>query len=514
MATSFQTTPFVNPYAPSIAEILAHSGDAQARASALTGQAYAHAAEANGAVWGHAVESAAQIPSQMMQQSRTNADDAQLRALRQSEIEDRNQQTQARARDLAGQQAGTTAIKSAVDPETGQVDHEKAASLWEQAGFPTQANAYRESTQKTKQTALAITEAQQKIDAGTQQKQQALIDHMGELAAVGLNKLKTQTPQEARDTTMGIVASAIAHGTINPDDGQKFLMQTAGATPDQLQGIYQQALDQSPNVKERLLKDALTTAETNKNNAEATKALQPPKGSPTEEDDQRYRGIQAAMVQQQPVSPADAAWAHGYEKQKTLGVDATAGAASDRLSRTIDQQNKINQGNHDFDVVKTARADIQKNADTPYQTAAASAQELRDLVTAAKGGNKVAGSLQSLQTAATVIRANGLNRINMAEISMPAGAGSAIDRLNGFIGKYKDGEPVPADIQKDMLQVADVMERGAYKKYATAHAGVNKLYGTTIDPTFEPPSSVAPPASTGGATGGLTYADYLASKKK
>lgn len=297
-------TPYVADIS-GIAQLLAHAADPYARAAENIASgnataanniaaAQAHAREVSGDVWGRTIagigQSIGAIPQQIEQQKHSAIQDANL----QSEINDRNEQAKARAHDLAGQQAGAAAIKASVDPETGQVDHEQAASLWEQAGFPVAANAYRESVQKTKATALSLTEAQQKIDAGNQQAQQALTDHMGELAAVGLQKLKTQTPQEARDTTMGLVANALAHGAVSQDDAHKFLMQTAAATPDQLQDIYQQVLDQAPNVKARALKDALTVAETTKNNAEATKALQPAK--PPSLEDQYLAALAAGRT--------------------------------------------------------------------------------------------------------------------------------------------------------------------------------------------------------------------------
>jgi hypothetical protein len=199
-----------------------------------------------------------------------------------------------------------------------------------------------------------------------------------------------------------------------------------------------------------------------------------------------------------------------YEKEKGLNIDKSASAAADRQTAQIGAQVAQQDRAQKFEVLKTARSDIQKNADTPYQSAQSAADELRGMVNAAKSGNKVAASEQALTTAAATIRGFGLNRINMAEIGMPASAGSAADRVANFIGKWTEGQPVDPNLQKDMLEVADVLEKAARKKYENTHNGINKLYGTTIPQTFpaeatatETPTSIAP-----------TYADYLASKKK
>jgi hypothetical protein len=243
--------------------------------------------------------------------------------------------------------------------------------------------------------------------------------------------------------------------------------------------------------------------------AKAMELLKPKPAPTAEADTARYLDIQTRKKQGLPVLPLEQAWSDSYEKNKTLSVDTGAAAANDRLSRTIDQQNKLNLSNHQFEVTKEARADIQKNADTPYQSAQSAADELRSMVTAAQSGNKIAASEQALTTAAATIRGFGLNRINMAEIGMPAGAGSAADRVSNFIGKWTEGQPVDPGLQKDMLQVADVLEKAARKKYENTHAGINKLYGTDIPQTFP-----AEPATTAAPSLAPSYADYLASKKK
>lgn len=83
----FQYTPFQNTLAPTIAEILAHQGDPYARAAEQSAAAQAQARQASGNVWGRAVEQVGQIPQQIQQQQRINADHAQRRQLQAQQIE-------------------------------------------------------------------------------------------------------------------------------------------------------------------------------------------------------------------------------------------------------------------------------------------------------------------------------------------------------------------------------------------------------------------------------------------
>ena len=212
-------------------------------------------------------------------------------------------------------------------------------------------------------------------------------------------------------------------------------------------------------------------------------------------------------------TPAEQASLSAYEQRKRVVSDPAALAATDRQTATIGAQAAQQKRAQDFESLKTARADIQKNADTPFQTAKSSAATLRDVVTAAQAGNKVAGSLQSLEATMAAIRAQGLNRINRTETDMAGNAGSMYDRISGWLGKAAEGQPVPPAVQKDMLAFSDILENAAGKKYLATHNGINKLYGTSIPPTFDMSTPAGAPAAAAPNATGPTYQDYLNSRK-
>lgn len=490
----FQYEPYHNPYVAPMTALIQAPGQIEAQKAVAIANAQAAAAQQRGQAWAGAAQNIGQtvaaIPAQMQQQK--------LDALKMQDIQGQIAERNARAAEMqranAAITAGEHAIKASVDPTTGKVDHAKAADLWEQAGFPTQANAYRESVQKTQQTAQAIEEGQQKLDAGKRQMQQGYADHLAELGAAGLEKLNTADPLHARDYAMGLVANAASHGLVDPDAAKQMLAQTAQASPDQLAGIYQKLVDASLTVKERMVADALKKAETAKNTAEAAKlnaeAAAGPKPS-AEQDKQRYLAIQQAISLKQPISPADQAFAASYEKEKTLGVDATAAAAGIRQANAIEAQTAQQGRAQNFQVQQEGRKELTEKVETPYQTAQASAQTLRDVVAAAKNGNKVAASLQSLETTMSAIRAQGLNRINSAEIGVTADAGNLWDRIVGKVGKLDAGQPVPADLQKDMQQFASILEKAAYKKYSEGFSSITKRYNLNDEKPLAGPTIYA-----------------------
>jgi len=273
--------PYRSPYVGSIADLMGRGGDIQAQAALRAGDIRSNAVtnvaniQANqmmqsGANWGNALNQVGQtiaaIPAEMQQQKFRSAQLANIQA----ESDRRAAEAAAMQRDQRAQTLWSQALKSSVGDD-GVVDHQKAAYMLSKAGYPVQANAYLEAAQKTQITAQQISEGQRKVKEGQDLIQKASVNHLGELAAVGLSKLDKSTPLEARDTITGLVANAASHGLITEDDARQFLMRAAQAGPDQLRNLYQGLLDSAPEVKDKLLKGRLTESEIAKNEAAATK---------------------------------------------------------------------------------------------------------------------------------------------------------------------------------------------------------------------------------------------------
>jgi len=185
-------------------------------------------------------------------------------------------------------------------------------------------------------------------------------------------------------------------------------------------------------------------------------------------EDQRYDEIVTRQKQKLPVAPAESAFVQAYEQRHQIGPTASS-AASDR--RMDDQQL--------FQQQQVGRRELTDNVEKPYREAQAQASELRDIVTAAKAGNKFAGSQQALMGAIATIRSSGLNRINAAEIGAAANAGSLWDRIQGAVGKQAEGQPMSPDLQKDLLDYATLLEKAAHQKYLKGFASVTKRYKLT-----------------------------------
>ncbi len=268
------------------------------------------------------------------------------------------------------------------------------------------------------------------------------------------------------------------------------LLQTATATPDQLAALYGQYVDAAPAVKEKALKDQLTQSEVTKNLAAAAKDSQPP--NPTEASlDARQQLLLGKQSQGIPLTIAEQSEVKAYQDRKRTVSDPAQLAATERQSSTQAQQNTLQQNAQTFNQQQAGRKELTEKVEAPYQTAMASANTMRDVVAAAKAGNKVAGSLQSLETTMAAIRAQGLNRVNTAEIGATGNAGSLWDSIVGKVGKLTEGQPVPTDLQKDMTEFAGILEKSAAKKYDEGFKSVTTRYGLKD----EKPLTSAPPVT-------------------
>jgi hypothetical protein len=221
-------------------------------------------------------------------------------------------------------------------------------------------------------------------------------------------------------------------------------------------------------------------------------------GGTSEQDDQRYRSILAAQAQGQPVAPPDLAWANAYKTQKTLGPEASAAAATDRQTATISAQTAQQQRAQNFTEMQAGRAALEKTT-APYLDAQQKAATLRNIIDAAQGGNVSAANLQGLMGALDVVSTNGVHRINNTEVNSVQGAGSLVDRLQGWLGKATAGQPIPPQVQDDLKQVASLIEQGARTRYEQGYNQIIQDY-----PAVGKTAKMLPgtPPATGGPSPG------------
>lgn len=128
-------------------------------------------------------------------------------------------------------------------------------------------------------------------------------------------------------------------------------------------------------------------------------------------------------------------------------------------------------------LVATAIGDANK-AGQDYAQAAGDAARIKDFVAAAQSGNKAAPGLIPLTELRGIV-----NRVNRNELdAISSSAGSAYDRVQGFFGKYTEGQSIPPAVLKDTASIADTMANAAQRTYGMKLNTINTNYGSKFEP--------------------------------
>ncbi len=476
------------------------------------GQNAAAAAERRGQIWGGTLASLGQIPAQMQQAERLK----QQQQLQQAELGLRNQQigletarTGLEVNKAKTAQADQDAFDQLLsNPDVYNADHTLNRDALAKMPVPGHLRPkINDLADHLDESATLIAQKQQTLDNAHRE-------------AVGNAALKIDATGGDPDALRMALTSLVGTGAMSKADATRFLAQ--GTTPEGVTAVTKQMKAGTKAATEGLkeIPKGGSLIDLNRIDPTTGKPKVIAEGAPENVSEfDTFRNLYAAQQ-------GKTKWEQLSPPQQAAGfkafVEAKADPAAQRQADALKHSSELQAGiaarqlsaegrRQDFAEATAGRAVLTK-AEQQYQTALASSQTLRDTVAAAKGGNKIAGSLQSLETTMAAIRAQGLNRINTVEIGSTANAGSMWDRVQGWLGKATEGQPIPDDIQKDMTEFAGILEKSAYKKYADAHKSVTTRYGLKNEPVLPAPDAATPtPAATGG-TPGLTYADYL--KKK
>jgi hypothetical protein len=117
-----------------------------------------------------------------------------------------------------------------------------------------------------------------------------------------------------------------------------------------------------------------------------------------------------------------------------------------------------------------------------YADAVAAAADMATFISEAKGGNKLAYSYAPTEGVLSLNTSRGVKRVNMPEIHSYGAAGSAYDRVMGFLGRQASGASIPDDILNDMASLHGALAQNASRKYANTLQVVNQTYGSKFEP--------------------------------
>jgi hypothetical protein len=132
-------------------------------------------------------------------------------------------------------------------------------------------------------------------------------------------------------------------------------------------------------------------------------------------------------------------------------------------------------------LVPAATADATKIGQA-YADAVSAGDDIKTFIDQARAGNKMAYAYAPTEGVLTINTARGVKRVNMAEISSYAGAGSAGDRITAFLDKQTTGASIPANILNDMQSLHGALTANAQKQYTNKLKIINQNYGSNFQP--------------------------------
>jgi hypothetical protein len=119
-------------------------------------------------------------------------------------------------------------------------------------------------------------------------------------------------------------------------------------------------------------------------------------------------------------------------------------------------------------------------------TANESADQLQAMVDAARGGNKIAYSYAPTTGVMTMNTAQGIKRVNMGQVTSLSGAGSAGDRILGWLGKQTSGESIDPSVLNDLAAMPGIVRQNAAVKHNANIDSIKTGYGIDFTPNKVP----------------------------
>jgi hypothetical protein len=162
-------------------------------------------------------------------------------------------------------------------------------------------------------------------------------------------------------------------------------------------------------------------------------------------------------------------------------MTAFAGITPLSVQRTVAQEQAVaGQAPEAFRGItdKTARTDAMNQeaaARKEYNDKSAAAEELQKILGLARSGNKAASAPATMAELRMFV-----NRVNRQEFEAIQGAGSAWDKVQGWVQGKLTGQPIPPDVLNAMDELSKAIQNTVRDKYNRTKNGINQQYGAAI----------------------------------
>jgi hypothetical protein len=267
------------------------------------------------------------------------------------------------------------------------------------------------------------------------------------LAPVELATKTAESEQKQRQIDASTLAPALARGAV----------------------AYQQALAAMPPARAALYQGFQTPRDLLMFASTPTEQITAQQAADTAAETARQHTQQAAETAKQHAQQ------NAFEAAR-LGIERTK---STREQNIYDQTYGSGANPALVGVDPKLRTQVTKEAQKmgdEFLKAQANADQFQSVLDLARSGNKAAGSNLPLIGVETLNAINGIKRINKDEINQYGGAGSLYDKIVGKIGGLAVGQPIPADVLKDIETMHNTLRQNSETEFATRRKGLNDTY--------------------------------------
>lgn len=276
----------------------------------------------------------------------------------------------------------------------------------------------------------------------------------------------------------------------DPNRALKYGITDPSQIPDYQSPEHVKVWDAALTGHDKMVEDQQKAMQAQKESAEAAKVKAETPGAAAESQIKVAEQQSYATWAQQPKN-ANKTYAD-YKAEmagKTAGAEAWArvGAEKNLEQYKIQlQQSLLPEGLKTVDprLAGPAAADYTKNTEA-YLKTVQNAQNMQDVIDAARKGNVVAYRYIPQESTMEVTTTAGIKRINMAEIKNVARSGSAWDRIKGMVGGEISGKSFDSKVIDAFESTSNDVLNRATQNYENNVATNHQAYGSTIQP-FRP----------------------------
>lgn len=191
------------------------------------------------------------------------------------------------------------------------------------------------------------------------------------------------------------------------------------------------------------------------------------------------------------------------EQERQIATESSPQVLAARRESAVTQARELRAGDNPA-VANVAPSNVPQvinsatKLDNDYIKAREAVESMGKLLDLADQGNVAAGANIPMAGVGAVNAINGIKRINSAEIAQYGTAGSLLQKIQGKLQGWTEGQPIPASVRDDIRELHQQLGEQAWRTYTSGLDSLNKRWNANLPTTQAPPNIRKAPAPATG----------------